>query len=112
MAVTRRSLGKPIVNAPVGCNAPRLNGIVGASNLELPVQGFVPILRDLGSRRLHCPDFVRAARHQHTLFPVPVPMEAKSSMRHSIGGRPKISILPTLATIGRYLDAADSAGAG
>ena len=32
IVVTRRSLGKPIVNAPVARDPPRLNGIVGASN--------------------------------------------------------------------------------
>src|SRR5690242_7804568 len=97
MAVTRRSLGKPIVNAPICRNAPRLNGIVGASNLDLAIQGFILILRVLVPHWLHHSHFIRAARHQHALFPVPIPMEAESSMRHPIGGRPKVSILPTLA---------------
>src|SRR4051812_35277481 len=100
MVVARRSLGKPIVNAPVARDPPGLSGIVGASNPELVVQGLVPVLGDIGSRRLNGAQFIRAARHEHMLFSVPVPVEAKSGMRHSIGRRAKVGILPALAAVG------------
>src|SRR6516164_7249476 len=109
MAATRRDLGKPIVNAPVASDPPRLNGIVGASNPEIVVQGFVPVFGDVGSSWLNRAQFVGAARHEHTGFSVPLPMEAKSGMRHWVGRRPKVGMVPAFAAIERYLDAADSA---
>src|ERR1700684_3085165 len=83
-AGTRRNLGKPIVNAPVARDRPRLNGIVGPSNPD-SFNGFVPVFRHVGPRRLNRAQFVRAARHQRTLFSVPPPVVAESSVRHWIG---------------------------
>jgi len=77
MVVARRSLGKPIVNAPAGGNAPWLNGIVGASNLELAVQGFASIFGDVGPRWLNRAQFICAARHKHAFFP------EETYLRHS-----------------------------
>src|SRR5438477_345792 len=79
--VTMRSLGKPIVNAPVACNLPWLNAIVGPLNTDF-IQGFIPVLRDIGSRWLNRAQFVSAARHQRALFSIPLPVVTKSGMRH------------------------------
>src|ERR1700730_12844588 len=109
IVATRRSLGKPIGNAPVARNLPRLNGIVGALNPQLVVQGLVPVFGDVGSRWLNRAQFVRAARHEHTLFSVPLPVEAKPGMSHGIGRRPQVGVLPAPAAVEGYLDAADGA---
>src|SRR5215472_11886637 len=106
-----KSLGKAIANAPVAGDLPRLNGVVGPSDPDL-VHGFVPVFRDVGSGWLNGSQFVSAARHQHALFSVPVPVVAKSSMRHWIGRRPKFGILPALSTVGGYFYAAYGASTG
>src|SRR5689334_12364904 len=71
-AVTRRNLSKTIVNAPVACDPPRLNRIVGPSDAEF-VQRLIPIFRSIVSRGLNRAQLIRAARQEHTFFSVPGP---------------------------------------
>src|SRR5271169_1625130 len=111
IAVTRKSLGKPIVNAPVAGDPPRLNGIFGPSNSDF-FKGFVPVFRDVGPRGLNRAQFVRAARHQRTLFSVPLPVVAKSRVRHWIRWCSKVGILPAQTAVGGYLHTAYGTRAG
>src|ERR1700686_1333511 len=106
---TRRSLRQPIVNAPIAGHPPRLNTVVRALDPESLVQGLIPVFGDLSPRRLNRAQLVRAARHEHILFSVPVPVEAEPGMRHWIGWRPKLGVLPALAAVGGYLNPANSA---
>src|SRR5271167_2492672 len=99
------------MHAPIAPDLPRLNGIVAASDPGI-LGRLVPVLGNLGSCRLNRAQLVRAARHERTLFSVPSPVEAKPCMRHSIGRRSKLGVLPALATVGGDLHPANGARAG
>src|SRR5215469_13791343 len=111
IAGTSKSLGKRIVNAPVAGDAPWLNTVVGAANAGL-IRRVVPIFRDFGSCGLNRAELVGAARHQHTLFSVPFPVEAETSMRHSMRRCAKLRILPARAAIGGHFHASHRTCAG
>src|SRR5579862_5650489 len=97
-AVTSKDLYETIVNAPVAGDSPGLYGIVGASNPDF-FNGFVPIFRDIGSRRLHRAQFVDAARHQRALLAVPLPVVAEPCKRHGKRGRSELGVLPARAVV-------------
>src|SRR5262249_14377862 len=99
MAAMRTGLRKSIANAPIAGDPPRQNGVVGSWRAEIFLQGFVPILGSLGARRLHRAEFVGAARLELALFPVPLPVETKASVRHGIRRGAKLRVLPRLAAI-------------
>src|SRR6186997_2969157 len=80
----RRTLSIPIVDAPIAGNPPRLNGVVQPRHAVLGCQLRVPVLGDLGSRRLDLTDFVRAARKQFGLLSVPIPLMGESRVRHAL----------------------------
>ena len=111
IAGTSRILGKPIMNAPVTGDPPRLNAVVGATNPGL-VRRIIPIFRDFGSCRLNSAKFVCASRHQHALFSIPFPVEAETGMRHSIRRCAKLGVLPTRPAVGGHFHTSDRAGAG
>src|SRR5450759_774386 len=108
---SRRTLSKPIVNAPLTGHSPRLHGIVVAGHTKI-VFGQVKEFGDLGSCRLNRAQFVRAARLEHTLFSVPIPVEAEPRMGHPICRSLNFGVLPTLATVGGYLNPADGSTTG
>src|SRR5450759_3139742 len=99
---SRRTLSKPIVNAPLTGHSPRLHGIVVAGHTKI-VFGQVKEFGDLGPGRLNRAQFVRAARLEHTLFSVPIPVEAKAGMGHWMCRPPNLGVLPAPAAVGGYL---------
>ena len=88
-----RSHPRPRSMAECYCRFRALGAFSGGSPKNLPASA---------TRRLHLAQFVRAARQQRALFPVPPPVEAKAGMRHAIGGRPQLSVLPFLSAVGGY----------
>src|SRR5215472_12263549 len=102
------NLGQTICNTPVAGYLPGLNAVIASLNPDF-VLLLAPILRAFGARRLNRAQLIRAARHQHALFPVPVPVIAEAGMRHWVCRRPKFGIPPAPAAVERYLHAADGA---
>ena len=66
--------------------------LLSAPRIRTLSSGSFQIFRNVRARRLDRAKFVGAARHQHALFTVPVPVEPESCMRHRIRGRPKLGI--------------------
>src|SRR5512142_86340 len=112
IATRGRSLGETIVNAPIAGHSPRLNRIVSPRDAEVAVQGLVEVFGGFGSGRLHRAQLVRAARLEFAFFSVPLPLQAKARMCHRIGRRPKLGVLPAVASVGGYFHLANRAGAG
>src|SRR3954470_12377239 len=105
------SLCKPIAHAPVAADSPGLNRIVGARGAVVRVERLVEVFRDFGRGRLTRAELIGAARHQHGLTAVPVPMQAKPRMGHWVGGRSKLGGFPPLSGVGGDLDVANRAAA-
>src|ERR1043166_6454473 len=97
--ISGRSLREAIQHAPVARHLPRLHGVVVAADAR-SLGRVVPVPPDFGSRRLHGAEFIGAARHEHTLGAVPVPVEPEARVRHSIGGRRDLRVVPALAAVG------------
>src|SRR5215472_7662084 len=97
-AVKRRTLCEAILNTPVAGDFPGLNCIIGASNPSF-FRWFVPVFRDFGAGWLNRPQFICAARHEHTFFSVPLPVKSKSGVRHFVSRCAELCIFPTLAAI-------------
>src|SRR5262245_13051828 len=104
--------GEAIGDAPIAGDVPRHDGVVQARDAERLVERFVEVLGDLGARRLHRTEFVRAARHDDGLGAVPVPRKAEPRERHALWRAFELRHLPALAVVGRHLDLADGAAAG
>src|SRR5688572_8416320 len=101
-----------IGDAPIAGDVPRHDGVVQTRDAERLVERFVEVLGDLGARRLHRPEFVRAARHDDGLRTVPVPGKAEAGERHALSRAFDLRHLPALAVVGRHLDLADGAASG
>src|SRR4030095_3938756 len=99
-----RNLCVPILHAPIAGDPPRLNRVVQPGHLA---QRHVEELGDLGSRRLHLSEFVRAARKQHGLFSIPVPGTAEPGRRHPLGRSLELGVHPVLAVVGGDLHLAN-----
>src|SRR5438045_239746 len=109
--ISRTMLREPIGDAPIARDFPRLNRVVVAAHAR-SVWRIAPVLRDFSTCRLNGAEFVGAARHQHTLSAIPLPVKAEPRVRHGIRRRSKLGVLPTLAAVGRHLDLANRAPAG
>src|SRR2546425_3812270 len=107
-----RTLSIPIVHAPITGDPPRLNAVVQTRHAECGIEGLVPVLSDLCSRRLNLTDFVRAARLELGLLSVPIPHIAEPSMCHSICSPFDLCVVPALAAVGGHLHLLDSAATG
>src|SRR5688572_7338670 len=97
-----RTLSMLIVHAPIAGDPPRLNGVVQPRHSVRGIQGHVPELGDLGSRRLNLAQFVGASRKQLGLFSVPIPLIAEPGMRHAIGRPLYLGVLPAPAAVGGH----------
>src|SRR5262245_11897971 len=69
----RAPLCESIGHAPVARDMPRLNTVVQPGHPECLIVGLVPILGELGARRLCLAHFVGAARQDLCLASVPIP---------------------------------------
>src|SRR4030095_9942037 len=107
-----RTLSIPIVHAPITSDPPRLNAVVQTRHAECGIEGLVPVLGDLCSRRLYLTDFVRATRLELGLLSVPIPHIAEPRMFHSIRSPFDLGIVPALAAVGGHLDLLDRAATG
>src|SRR4030095_5892499 len=79
-----RILCEPIGHAPVARDVPRLNTVVQPGHPECLIVGLVPILGELGARRLRLAQFVGAARQQLCLGAVPIPLIAETGKGHAL----------------------------
>src|SRR5438445_5633482 len=107
-----RTLSIPIGHAPVAGDPPRLNSVVESGHAERGIQGLVPVLGDLCARRLNLTQFVRAARKELGLLPVPIPLMAETGMGHALWRSLELSVVPVLAGVGGHLHLLDSAATG
>src|SRR5436190_24214635 len=87
-----------IADAPIARDLPRLNAVVVTAH-ALPAGRITKELAGLDSGRLHGPQFVGTARHDHALSPVPLPVETEPRVRHRIRGRAKLRVLPRLSAV-------------
>src|SRR5687768_1150390 len=107
-----KTLSKAIGDAPIAGDLPRLDAVVETRHAERRIEGPVPVLRDLGARRLHLADFVCAARQQLGLLSVPIPHVAEPRVRHALRGSLDFGFVPTFAAVGRHFHQLDGATAG
>src|SRR4249920_1826295 len=75
-----RTLREPIGHAPVLRDPPRLNAVVQSRHAECLIEGLVPVLGDLFTRRLNLTDLVDAARQELRLVSVPIPRIGETCM--------------------------------
>src|SRR5207247_10683563 len=107
-----RTLSIPIGHAPVAGDPPGLNGVVQSRHGERGIQGLVPVLGDLCARRLNLAQFVRAARKELGLLPVPIPLIAETGMGHALWGSLELSVVPVVAGVRGQLPLLDCAATG
>src|SRR5215831_5868620 len=107
-----RTLSKPIGHAPVSGDLPRLNRVVQSRHAERGIQGFVPVFGDLCSRRLNLTQFVRAARLNLGLLPVPIPRVTEPGMRHAMRDPFDLGVVPAPATVGGHFHLLDGSATG
>src|SRR5215471_6301481 len=107
-----RTLSKPIGDAPVFGDLPRLNRIVQSRHTECGIEGLVPVFRDLCSRRLNLTNFVRAARLNLGLLAVPIPRVTEPAMRHALRGPLDLGNVPAPATVGGHFHLLDGSATG
>src|SRR6185312_3091186 len=106
------SLCEAIRHAPVTCDLPGVNRVIIAPDAEFFGERLVPVLGDLGQSGLDGAPFVGTARHQLTLFPVPIPLVAKLGVRHLVGSPLECGGFPGLTAVSGNLHSANRAGTG
>src|SRR5688572_15160663 len=102
-------LREPIGHAPVVRDVPRLNTVIQPGHPECLIVGLVPILGDLGARRLRLTQFVGAARQNLGFVSVPIPLIAETGKGHALRRALELGLVPFLPAIGGYLHRFDSA---
>src|SRR5687768_4249295 len=104
-------LCEPIGHAPVARDVPRLNTVVQPGHPECLIVGSVPILGDLGARRLRLAQFIGTARQDLCLVSVPIPRIAETGKRHALRRALELSLVPLLPAVGGHLHQLDRAAA-
>src|SRR5262245_4790658 len=98
-------LSERIVHASISGDSPRLNGVVQPGHPVGRIQGRVPELCNLRTRRLNLAQVVGAARQQLRFVAVPRPRNAESAMRHALCRPLDLGTAPLPAAIGGYFHA-------
>src|SRR5579863_1804171 len=120
----RLALVKRILNAPISAHPPRLNrvgekfhnwrALPKVLHIAIRYRGLpliAPQFAQLSHRRLNVSEFVRAARLDQRLSPVPIPGQAKSRECFSEHGLLKLRVFPRAPAVGADFHPADRASA-
>src|SRR3989304_4402249 len=92
-----------LVNISIASDLPGLSGaepLAGGFTGSPIVRVVAPLLAYIGEHRLRAALFIRAAGLDDTLFSVPIPGEAKASMRLGKHRLLKMGVLPGPAAVG------------